>query len=73
MTEARQYLEKLEKQIGELREKLTMLKNSKPVDELTVDDVYEMRPELKESFQKSLANDNWATVTGDAAKEEKKH
>lgn len=63
MIEANKFLVTLEEKISELREKLARLKAAKPVDQLTVDEVYEMKPELRESFQKAIANDNWSTDT----------
>lgn len=64
MTEATQFLEELELDVAKLKHKLALLRNSKPVDELTPDDVYDARPELKKSFEEALSNDNWSTENG---------
>lgn len=66
MAEAEAFVSELNLDIAKMKYKLEMLRNAKPVDELTVDDVYEVRPELKASFQNQLKHDNWST---DDAKE----
>jgi len=71
MAEAATFLQDLELDIAKLKHKLAVLKDSKPADELTPDDVYEMRPELKQSFQESLASDNWSTGDSKAEAEAK--
>lgn len=68
MSEAMAFLEQLELDIAKLKHKLAMLKEAKPADEMTPDDVYEVRPELKEAFDQALAADNWSSSE---AKEEK--
>lgn len=64
MREAVAFLEDLELDIAKLKHKLAMLKEAKPADEMTPDDVYEMRPELKQQFDEALSNDNWSTSDG---------
>lgn len=68
MTEALKFLEDLELDVAKLKHKLALLRNSKSVDELTPDDVYEARPELKKSFEEALSNDNWSTEDGQKEK-----
>lgn len=72
MVEANAFLETLELDIAKLKHKLALLKNAKPAEELTADDVYEARPELKQAFQEALANDNWSTDSDEAGKEDAK-
>jgi len=66
MAEAQTFLEELELDMAKLKHKLELLRNSKPAEELTPDDVYEVRPELKVAFQEALKADNWSTVDGTA-------
>lgn len=73
MAEALKFLEDLELDVAKLKHKLALLRNSKPVDELTPDDVYEARPELKKSFEEALSNDNWSTEDGQKGKEVAHH
>lgn len=62
MAEAEDFVVKLDEHIARLKEKLAKLKASKPIEELSIDEVYEMRPELQASFQQALKEDNWSTT-----------
>lgn len=59
-----------------MKAQLAKLENSKPVDELTVEDVYEMNPELREKVHQMIKDDHWAvseessTPSGNAEKKE---
>jgi len=58
---SKQFITNLENEIEKLEGKLNQLKNAKPVDEITVDDVYEMRPEWKQQFDDAIKQDCWTT------------
>ena len=46
--------------MDKLKSQLNKLETSKPVDELTVEDVYEMNPELREQVHQMIRDDHWA-------------
>ena len=46
--------------MDKLKNQLNKLETSKPVDELTVEDVYEMNPELREQVHQMIRDDHWA-------------
>ncbi len=74
MADAQRFYDSLELDIAKLKHKLALLKNAKPVEELTVEDVYEVRPELKKEFHDAISQDNWSTGTSQSdAKEAKQH
>jgi hypothetical protein len=50
----------LETKVDKLKSQLKKLENAKPVDELTVEDVYEMNPELRERVHQLIKDDHWA-------------
>jgi hypothetical protein len=50
----------LNSRVDSLKGQLFKLENAKPVDEITVQDVYEMNPELKEKVHEAIRNDHWA-------------
>ena len=55
-----------------LKNQLSKLENAKPVDELTVADVYEMNPELREQVHQMIKNDHWAVADDSSEKREAK-
>lgn len=61
---SQEFIINLECKVEKLKEQLKKLENSKPVDEITVEDVYEMHPELREQVHEAIRNDHWA-VGGD--------
>lgn len=61
MAEAEDFLTKLEANIAGLAGKLARLRAAKPIDQLSIDEVYEMRPELRDSFIRAMEQDNWST------------
>lgn len=61
LSASRQFIADLRDQIAGLEARLGRLQAAKPVDQLTVDDVYEMRPELREQFHRALKADCWAS------------
>jgi hypothetical protein len=71
MKEASEFLEKLELEIAKIKTQLSKLKEAKPIDEMTPDDVYNLYPELKAKIDDDFKNDRW-TVTDDD-KEVAKH
>lgn len=60
----------METQVEKLKNQLNKLENAKPVDELTVDDVYEMNPELREKVHQMIRDDHWA-INEEESKEKK--
>ena len=64
--ESKKFVEKLEIRIGALKSQLTRLESAKPVDELTVADVYEVNPEYRERVYDAIKRDEWGTA-GDSA------
>lgn len=74
---SQEFIINLESEVGKLKAQLEKLENSKPVDELTVEDVYEMKPELREKVHQLIKDDHWAvseetTSTTSATSAEKK-
>lgn len=57
---SQEFIINLESQVGKLKIQLEKLENSKPVDDLTVEDVYEMNPELREKVHQLIRDDHWA-------------
>lgn len=57
---SQEFIINLESEVGKLKNQLNKLENSKPVDELTVEDVYEMNPELREKVHQMIKDDHWA-------------
>ncbi|PJF16573.1 hypothetical protein PSACC_03574 [Paramicrosporidium saccamoebae] len=61
LQEASAFLNKLEGDVQALKAQLDKLRSAKPVEQMTVDDVYELNPEYKEKIYTAIKNDNWAT------------
>lgn len=53
----------LNDKVEKLKTHLTKLENSKSVDDLTVEDVYEINPGLREKIYQSIRDDEWGTGT----------
>lgn len=68
---SQEFIINLESRVDQLKSQLHKLENAKPVDEITVEDVYEMHPELREQVHEAIKNDHWAvsdeTSTGTTA------
>ena len=58
----------METKVENLKSQLHKLETAKPVDELTVEDVYEMNPKLRDQVHQMIRDDHWA-VGGDEKKE----
>ena len=76
---SQEFIINLESKVDKFKSQLNKLENSKPVDELTVEDVYEMHPEFREQVYEAIRNDHWAVseetssgTTAAAPKEGKK-
>ena len=73
---SQEFIINLESRVDQLKSQLHKLENAKPVDEITVEDVYEMHPELREQVHEAIKNDHWAvsdeTSTGTTAATRKK-
>ena len=50
----------VEKDIDQLRERLAQIDSQPGVDEMTVDDFYEMYPDERAKFYESLRNEDWS-------------
>ena len=61
---SQEFVISLNDKIEKLKTHLTKLENSKSVDELTVDDVYEINPGLREKIYQSIRDDEWGTGSG---------
>ncbi len=64
---SQEFIINLEAQVDKFKNQLHKLETAKPVDELTVEDVYEINPELREKIHDSIRNDHWA-ASSEAAK-----
>ena len=73
LKEADAYLQRLETELGKLRDQVHKLQNAKPADEMTVDDVYALYPELKERVYNNIKNDNWSTTSDDPQHDDHAH
>lgn len=62
MREAADFLSKLEEGIASLKTQLEKLRNAKPIDQMTVEDVYQLHPEFKEKIYESIQKDDWSTT-----------
>lgn len=71
MKDSRDFIATLDKDVGLLRAKLTRIEAAKPVDELTVEDVYEVKPELREQFYQKIRDDDWSVTESAKADEAK--
>ena len=78
---SQEFVISLNTKVDSLKGQLFKLENSKPVDEITVQDVYEMNPELKEKIHEAIRNDHWAiaedskdsVTTSDKGKQQSVH
>lgn len=70
---AKAFLADLEKEIEGAKEALKRAENAKPVEQLTIDDVYEMKPELKTAFDEKMKRDDWYVEDAEANEHEKHH
>lgn len=50
----------MEQNISHLKGQLAKIETSKPVDEVTVEEVYELHPEWKEQVYQKIRDDSWA-------------
>lgn len=66
MQTSAEFLRALEAAAASLGAQLHKLEAAKPVDELTVDDVYAIHPEYRERIQAALRADDWAVAEGGA-------
>lgn len=57
---SQEFIINLETQVEKLKDQLNKLENAKPIDELTVTDVYEMNPELRDQVHQMIRDDHWA-------------
>ena len=64
---SQEFIINLESQVDKLKLQLHKFETAKPVDELTVEDVYEMHPELREKVHEMIKNDEWAVSEGPSA------
>lgn len=62
MAESKKFLEGLEVKVKALKEQLQKLESAKPVDDLTVKDVYEVHPEYQERVHEAIRQDNWGVA-----------
>ena len=62
MAESKKFLEGLELKVKALKEQLQKLESAKPVDDLTVKDVYEVHPEYQERVHEAIRQDNWGVA-----------
>lgn len=62
MEETERFLQGVEKDIVCLRERLAQIDSRPPVEEMTVDDFYEMYPEQRTLFYDSLRNEDWSST-----------
>lgn len=67
MKMSQEFIINLESQVEKLKAKLHKLETAKPVDELTVEDVYEINPELREKVHEAIRNDHWAVSSETSA------
>lgn len=61
---SQEFVISLNDKVEKLKTHLTKLENSKSVDELTVEDVYEINPGLREKIYQSIRDDEWGTGSG---------
>lgn len=66
---SQEFIVNLESKVDKLKSQLHKLETAKPVDELTVDDVYEIHPELREKVHQMIREDHWA-VSQESEKKE---
>ena len=64
---SQEFIINLESRVDKLKSQLNKLENSKPVDEITVEDVYEIHPELREQIHDAIRNDHWAVSEENSA------
>lgn len=69
---SQEFIINLESQVDKLKSQLHKLETAKPVDELTVEDVYEMNPELREKVHEMIKNDHWAVSSEQTGPKESK-
>ena len=69
---SQEFIINLESKVDKLKSQLHKLETAKSVDEITVQDVYEMHPELKEEVHQMIRDDHWAVKeeSGNVKKEE---
>lgn len=58
-------MERLEIKIAALTAQLERLEKAKPVDELTVADVYDVHPEFQERVHEAIRKDDWNSSAAD--------
>ncbi len=68
LSESKKFVEKLEIRIAALRAQLGRLESAKPVDELTVADVYDVNPEYRERVYNAIKQDEWNSGASPEAK-----
>jgi len=73
MREATDFLSKLEEGIGKLKAQLDKLRSTKPIDQMTVEDVYQLHPEFREKIYGSIKNDDWATTESSSTDKNNEH
>lgn len=64
MAESKKFVERLETRIAALKAQLSRLESAKPVDELTVEDVYQVNPEFRERVHAAIRHDEWNSGAG---------
>lgn len=64
---SQEFIINLEGQVDKLKSQLHKLETAKPVDEITVEDVYEINPELREKIHQKIRDDQWAVADDSAA------
>ena len=67
---SQEFIVNLESKVESLKSQLHKLETAKPVDELTVDDVYEINPELREKVHQMIREDHWAVSQESGKKEQ---
>jgi hypothetical protein len=67
---SQEFIINLGSQVDKLKSQLHKLETAKSVDEITVEDVYEIKPELREKIHQMIRDDQWAVVDDSADKKE---
>jgi ribosome-binding protein aMBF1 (putative translation factor) len=72
MKSSESFLAKLEENIANATGQLQKLESAKPVDEVTVEDVYELHPEYRERIKQAIKADDWSVAAGEKEAKEAK-
>lgn len=69
LTESKEFISELNKEIQNLKDKLAQLRSAKPIDEMSADEIYALRPDIKVQFENALKRDIWLS-SGEIPSEE---